>query len=135
MSTSEVTANGRAASRANPWVALFLAWIVPGAGHFYLGRFRRGGLFLALVISALLIGCSLDGNLYNALDGSPLQKAATLAAMGLGAPYFVALHVFGYAGAIKSAGYEYGTAFILSGGLMNVLLIFDAWDIGRGTKE
>ena len=34
-----------------------------------------------------------------------------------------------------AAGYEYGTAFLLTAGLMNLLLVLDAWDIARGKKE
>jgi len=33
------------------------------------------------------------------------------------------------------AGFEYGTAFLLTAGLMNLLLVMDAWDIARGRKE
>jgi hypothetical protein len=33
------------------------------------------------------------------------------------------------------AGYEYGTAFLLTAGLMNLLLVLDVWDIVRGKKE
>ena len=31
-------------------------------------------------------------------------------------------------------GFEYGTAFLLTAALMNLLLILDAWDIARGRK-
>ena len=34
-----------------------------------------------------------------------------------------------------SQGYEYGAAFMLTAGLMNLLLILDAWDIAKGRKE
>ena len=38
-------------SKPNPAIALLLAWIVPGAGHFYAGR-RVQGIILFLVITA-----------------------------------------------------------------------------------
>jgi hypothetical protein len=40
-----------------------------------------------------------------------------------------------YEGNVMAAGFEYGTAFLLTAGLMNWLLVFDAWDIARGYKE
>ena len=33
------------------------------------------------------------------------------------------------------AGYEYGFAFLLTAGLMNLLLVIDVWDIANGRKE
>ena len=58
-----------------------------------------------------------------------------LGSMGMGVPYFVLRFVMHYAGDITSAGFEYGTAFLLSAGLMNLLLVLDAWDIATGRKE
>ena len=42
---------------------------------------------------------------------------------------------FGYEGTLEAAGFEYGGAFILTAGLMNLLLTLDAWDVARGRKE
>ena len=53
----------------------------------------------------------------------------------MGVPYFVLRYVLHYQGDVISAGYEYGTAFLLTAGLMNLLLVLDAWDIALGKKE
>jgi hypothetical protein len=119
----------------NPWLAALVAWALPGAGHLYLRRPARAGIFLALVLAALVLGCALHGNLHRTLHGTPLAVLATLASMGAGAPYFVVRHLFDYHGDPVSWGYEYGTAFLLTAGLMNLLLVLDAWDIARGHKE
>ncbi len=55
--------------------------------------------------------------------------------MGVGAPYFVARYGFGYEGKPEAQGYEYGTVFLLSAGLMNLLLVLDVWDLACGRKE
>ena len=120
---------------ANPLLAAFLAWIVPGAGHVMLKRAARGALFFVVVLSSLAIGCSLQGNLYVPIPGQPLTFLATLGCMGLGLPYFALRYVLGYHGEIAGAGFEYGTAFILTAGLMNLLLVLDAWDIASGKKD
>lgn len=39
------------------------------------------------------------------------------------------------AGDLRSATYEHGTTFLLSAGLMNLLLILDVWDILCGRKR
>ena len=111
-----------------------LAWLVPGLGHLYLKRWRRGLAFFVLVVASIWIGCSLQGNLYRPVANQPLSALATLGTMGMGIPYFV-LRSAGYEGDIVAPGYEYGTAFLLTAGLMNWLLVLDAWDISRGKKE
>ncbi len=123
------------ASPVSVAVAVLSAWLVPGLGHVYLKRPLRGLAFFLLVVAAILVGTHLEGNLYTRVPGQPLTLLATLASMGMGFLYF--LYHFGlhYQGNIMGAGYEYGTAFLLTGGLMNLLLVLDAWDIVRGKKE
>ncbi len=120
---------------ANPLLAAVLAWLVPGAGHLFLKRGRRALLFFVLVFVALVIGCKLQGNLYTPVEGQPLTLLATLGSMGMGIPYFVLRYLLDYHGEVMASGYEYGTAFVLTAGLMNLLLVLDAWDIALGKKE
>ncbi len=118
----------------NPYLAMFLAWILPGAGHLYLRRGLRALAFLALVSTALWIGYSLEGRLPWTFSGPPLTVLATLGCLGSGAPLFALRLGLGYQGTVEAPGYEYGGAFILTAGLMNLLLILDAWDIATGRK-
>jgi len=122
-------------SQGNAAVAVLSAWLVPGLGHIYLKRRLRGLVFFVLVIVSMLVGCSLEGNLYRVVPGQPLTILATLGSMGMGFPYFLLRYALHYQGNIMGAGYEYGTAFLLTAGLMNLLLVLDAWDIVRGKKE
>jgi hypothetical protein len=115
-------------------LALVVGWLVPGAGHLLLGKRRRAVAFFVLIMATLAVGCSLDGELYRAV-GAPIATLATLATAGVGAAYFVLLLALGYTGDMEAAGYDYGKAFILTAGLMNILLLLDIWDIGRGEKE
>ncbi|HEX4960885.1 MAG TPA: DUF6677 family protein [Thermoanaerobaculia bacterium] len=121
--------------QGNPIVAVLSAWLVPGLGHVYLKRHLRGLIFFVLVIASLAIGCSLEGKLYVVERGQPLTILATLGSMGMGFPYFLLRYGLHYKGNIMGAGFEYGTAFLLTAGLMNLLLVLDAWDIVRGKKE
>jgi hypothetical protein len=120
---------------ANPYVAVVAAWLVPGAGHLLLRRSGRAALFFVLVLVSAAIGCQLHGNLYQIVPGQPLSILATVGSMGMGLPYFLLRYAMHYQGDVVSAGYEYGTAFLLTAGLMNLLLVLDAWDIALGKKE
>lgn len=120
---------------ARPILAGALAWMVPGLGHLYLGRRGRAAIFFLVIGCAIVLGCVLHGNLYHPVAGQPLTTVATLGAMGMGLPYFLLRYAAHYAGVITSIGYEYGTAFLLTAGLMNLLLVLDAWDIARDVKD
>lgn len=121
--------------QGNAVLAALLAWLIPGAGHFYLGRRGRAVLFLLLIVTSLVVGVVLEGKLWRIIPGQPLSLLGTLGCAGLGVPYFVLRFVLGYEGSLIAQGYEYGAAFIVTGGLMNLLLVLDAWDIARGVKE
>jgi hypothetical protein len=127
-----------AAKTAFPLRALLLAtiaWLLPASGHLLLGkRFRAFGFVVALLV-AFGLGLQLQGNLYRPTAGQPLSYLATLGAMGIGAPYFVARYGAEYQGRPEAQGFEYGTIFLLSAGLMNLLLVLDVWDIARGRRE
>lgn len=120
---------------AKAGVAAFLAWLFPGAGHLFLGRWVRAGIFAFLVLLTLVIGWQLQGKLFLTFQGSPLEVLGTLGSMGSGAPYFVLRFGLGYEGDLNAVGYDFGTAFLLTAGLMNLLLVLDAWDIAMGLKE
>ena len=68
---------------------MLMAWLLPGAGHFMLGRRGLAIAFLLIVIGGLGAGLLLDGNLYRIVPDRPLTVLATLACMGLGTPYLV----------------------------------------------
>ena len=128
-------AEGEQVATRSPWAASLLALIFPGLGHLYLGRRHRGLLFAVLVLAAAALGVVLHGNLWTPVPGRPLTWLATLGTMGMGAPYFLLLFGLRYVGDITAPGFEYGTAFLLGAGLMNLLLVLDAWDIATGRKE
>lgn len=43
----------------NPWVAGLLAWLIPGAGHFYQRRHFKAGIYAVCIIGTLLYGMAL----------------------------------------------------------------------------
>lgn len=115
-------------------VAIILAYLVPGGGHFYLGYRARAAVFFAIILILFLIGLNIDGRLYTIQRGSLLTLLASIGSMGAGVLYFVA-KAMGPFGDVTSITYEYGTAFTLTAGLMNLLLVLDCFDIGEGRKE
>jgi TM2 domain-containing membrane protein YozV len=120
----------------NPFLAAVLAWVFPGLGHFYLGR-RRSGIYFGLIVTAcFVLGLSFEGRLYTIESGQPLTILATFALYGAGLLNISARVLSANpSGTILSVTYEYGCAYLLTAGLMNLLLMLDAWDIATGRKS
>jgi hypothetical protein len=115
-------------------VLLCLAsWAIPGAGHLWLGR-RKGLVFLVALPLMFALGLAIQGRLFPFDLSEPLVGLAALADLGIGLTYFVA-HAFGYgAGDVRAVTYEYGNAFLIVAGLLNLLVVIDAFDIALGRK-
>jgi hypothetical protein len=127
--------SAEATRRAHPAVAAALAWIFPGLAHAYLGRRKTALIYAAIVTVAFLLGMSFEGRLYTIDRTQPLTFLATFAVSGAGllnvAARFLADNP---SGTILAPTYEYGCAYLLTAGLMNLLLVLDAWDIAAGKK-
>lgn len=147
-------------SSAQPEISLWslsvvctLAWMIPGFGHFMLKRPKHGLVFLALITLLFLWGLSLGARLYQYDPQQPLTFFAMIAQMGMGIPYFVVRVLASYArfhpgsmfynfaegfrfgdGFLESISYEYGNTFAIVAGLLNFLVILDAYDIATGKK-
>ena len=116
--------------------AMVFAYLVPGAGHLYLRRTARAITYFVIVVLLFVIGLAVDGDLYmlGHTGGSLLKLLAALGSMGSGAMYFIAA-AMGAHGDVTSITYEHGTAFTITAGLMNLLLMLDVYDISEGHKE
>ena len=99
------------------WLVLLClaSWAVPGAGHLWIGLGIHGRLF-PFDLSEWLVGL------------------AAVADVGIGIPYFIA-SALGYgAGDVRAVTYEYGNAFLIVAGLLNLLVVIDAYDVALGRK-
>ena len=111
-----------------------IAWAVPGAGHLWLGRVQKGTIFLIVLPLMYAIGLWLDGQIFSFDLSQPLVALAALADLGIGVPYFIA-RVLGLGdGRIVAVTYEYGNSFLVVAGLLNALVVLDAYDIALGRR-
>ena len=116
-------------------VLLCLAsWALPGAGHLWLGRRAKGLIFLVALPMMFAIGLGIHGRLFPFDLSDPLVCLAGLANVGMGAPYFLAWMLGQGAGDVRAVTYEYGNAFLIVAGLLNMLVVIDAYDVALGRK-
>lgn len=80
------------------------------------------------------IGIALEGRLFPFEPSQPLVALAAIADVGIGIPYFIARSLGLGGGRVVAVTYEYGNAFLIVAGLMNLLVVIDAFDIASGRK-
>jgi hypothetical protein len=116
-------------------VLLCLAsWAIPGAGHLWLGRRAKGLVFLVALPLMFAIGLGIQGRLFPFDMSEWLVGLAAIADVGIGVPYFVASALGLGVGDVRAVTYEYGNAFLIVAGLLNLLVVIDAYDVALGRK-
>lgn len=110
------------------------AWAVPGAGHLWLGRAQKGLIFLVTLPLMFATGLWLEGQLFPFELGQPLVGLAAFADIGIGIPYVLAKTMGLGAGRVIAQSFEYGNTFLIVAGLLNMLVVLDAFDIAEGRK-
>jgi Family of unknown function (DUF6677) len=136
MTTKSTTAE-RPRSAAEPGTLVLLclaAWLVPGAGHLWMGRRQKGIIFMLALPTMFLIGLLLKGRIFPFELSEPLVALAAVADLLAGAPWMIARMLDAGAGTVTAASYEYGNCFLIVSGLLNFLVILDAYDIALGRK-
>ena len=109
-------------------------WLIPGLSHMLLGKWIRGLIFAACVILMFVLGLGMHGKLFNLVFEEPLQIFAFIANVGVGAPYLLAERMNLGVGTMTATTYDYGTTYLWVAGLLNYLIILDAYDIAQGRK-
>jgi len=115
-------------------LVIMLAWLVPGAGHLWQGRRQKGIVFLLALPLMFAVGLMLSGRLFPLELSEPLVFLGAIADRGIGFPFFLARFMDAGTGLVTAVSYEYGNTFLMTAGLLNFLVILDAYDIAVGRK-
>ena len=117
-----------------PALVLLVGWLVPGAGHLLLGKWVRGLLLFVSVLGMYLIGLGLSGKIYTPNTGDMLDILGFAGQLGMGLLYAIA-RIFNLgAPSVVNALADYGTKFLVVGGLLNVVAAVDAHSLANGRK-
>lgn len=124
----------RAQTTPNTYLICAAAWLIPGAGHLWQRRTQKGIVFLVTLTLMFAMGLWLEGRLFPFQLSEPLVALAAFADTGMGIPYFVAKALRLGEGHVVAITYEYGNAYLIVSGLLNMLVVLDAFDIAQGRK-
>lgn len=130
-------ARATAAEKSQPGGLVLLclaAWAIPGLGHLWLGRRAKGFVFLIALPLMFAIGLGLQGRIFS-FDASDLLTALEAGAqLGIGVLFFLAAPLGFGKGDVRAVTYEYGISFLIVAGLLNLLVVIDAYDVALGRK-
>ena len=140
----------------DPLFAAFLAWLMPGLGHWYQGRTHKAVIFFVCILGTFIYGLYLgEGRVVYASWRDNDRRLPYLCQVGVGLPALPALIQARRATPIEFPIYkhfmsppivegggpdsldglqkrlnrfwELGTVYTMIAGLLNILAIYDAW--------
>jgi hypothetical protein len=108
---------------------------LPGLGHLLLRRWVRALAFFLVVGTLAITGYRLRGNVFEYHSGDFFGNLGFLADAASGIFYYLA-RFFEKSGAdVSRAAGDYGTRFIATAGILNILCALDAYEIAIGRKD
>jgi TM2 domain-containing membrane protein YozV len=116
------------------------AWLIPGAGHFLLKKTGRGALIFISVAMMFFFGLAMGGMMFSPEKGadyltSLINYGGFAANLASGALYLLN-SMFGISTPdMAGAVHDYGTKFLVTAGLLNILAMVDTWEIATGKKD
>ncbi len=124
----------------NVWApAVALGWLIPGGGHFLLKRPGRAALLFVSVAGMFLCGLMMRGAFFHPQTGDLLTTLINVGGFvgDVASGIFYLLSVWlGYdAQDMPGAVHDYGTKFLVTAGLLNVLAMVDAFEIAARRKD
>jgi hypothetical protein len=116
------------------WKVCVAGWLVPGLGHLLLGHRWRALILFVSIVTMFVMGVAMQGQFFHTGTGSYLETLGYVGELCVGIAMPVA-RFFGFTGGNPLfVSSDYGTAYLVAAGMLNVLSIFDAFDIAMGRK-
>lgn len=115
------------------YLPLILGWLIPGAGHFLMGKWVRGALLAVSILSMFGLGLAMQGHVYSSAHDI-LAVLGLAGDLGSGLLYFMSRAIGLGTGQVTTTVADYGTRFIVVAGLLNVIAAVDAHNLRTGRK-
>jgi hypothetical protein len=116
------------------WVCAIAGWLVPGLGHALQKMWGRAFVVFTAVGLLVYTGASLKGNVFTSNGGDAFDTLGYVADMGTGCFYFVARFLEHTGADVSHAQGDYGTRFLATAGVLNILAALHAYEAARGRK-
>ena len=111
-----------------------MGWLVPGLGHALQKMWGRAIAIFLAVGCLVYLGAGLRGNLFAPGGEDAFERLGYAADLGTGG-FYVAARMFESSGAdVSHADGDYGTRFLATAGVLNLLAALHAYEAARGRK-
>ena len=109
-------------------------WIVPGLGHALQKMWGRAAATFLTVGLLVILGTGMRGNVFSSSGNDAFDALGFLADLGTGTFYLAARSLESNGADVSHAGGDYGTRFLATAGVLNLLSALHAYEAARGRK-
>jgi hypothetical protein len=135
---ASAASSGKSSAPINPFLAVIAAaaaWGIPGLGHLLLRRWGKAVVYFLAVGALVLAGVLMRGNVFHSGGADAFETLGYLADVGSGLFYFLAPRLDAAGPDVAHAAGDYGTRLIAAAGVLNMLCVLEAFDIGLHGRE
>ena len=137
LTSAQAAPTPRRNKESREFLALLIAvagWAIPGLGHALQKMWGRA-LAVFLAVGALVIlGAGMRGNLFSSRGEDAFATLGFLADLGSGAFYLLARALETAGPDVSHSAGDYGTRFLATAGVLNMLSALHAYEAARGRK-
>jgi hypothetical protein len=109
-------------------------WLVPGLGHALMKMWGRAVACFLTVGVLVFLGAGMRGNLFSSSGNDAFDSLGYIADMGTGTFYLAARLLEKDGADVSHAEGDYGTRFLATAGVLNLLAALHAFEAARGRK-
>jgi hypothetical protein len=112
--------------------AAIAGWIVPGLGHLMLRHWTKAAVYFLCVGALACAGLAMRGGVFGSGAEDLFDRLGFFADLGSGIFYFLAHQIQPAGPDVAHATGDYGTRLFAAAGMLNLLTVLEAYDIGLG---
>jgi hypothetical protein len=130
----EVQAKHSGAAEGRAVAIAVMAWILPGCGHAILRMWGRAVAIFLSVGFLVYLGAGMRGNLFAPGGDDAFARLGYAADLGTGSFYYLARTLETAGSDVSHADGDYGTRFLATAGVLNLLAALHAYEAARRRK-
>jgi len=115
--------------------AAVAGWLVPGLGHALLREWGKSAVYFLCVGGLACAGLAMRGGVFDAGAADLFDRLGFFADLGAGGFYFIAHQIQAAGPDVAHATGDYGTRLFAASGMLNLLTVLEAYDIGAASVQ
>jgi hypothetical protein len=116
------------------WAMGIAGWLLPGLGHALQRMWGRALVVFLAVGLLVLTGARMRGNVFTSKGMDAFDTLGYIADLGTGSFYLAARTLERNGADVSHADGDYGTRFLATAGVLNLLAALHAFEAARGRK-